>query len=1364
MVQNAATTAATLTIGNAQNLGGTFAGIIQDGAPSTGVATALNLKKAGSGTLLLSGANTYTGTTTFAGGALAIDNPASLGSGGPLSFTGGTLKYAYTPATETLSARFSTAAGQAYAIDTNGLDLTYATALSSTGGSLTKSGAGILTLAVEGPGGTATKLSGGITVTGGRLAIGDGYSHVNSTGGAITVASGATFYYSQNFISANPLTNPLTLSGPGDGAGTYGALELRGNATASGPITLAADATISHSYNNATVSGGITGTNKNLTLASTVAGQGALIVNGNISLGTGVLTKTGANAVKLGGVNSYASAVVSAGLLNFTANSALGGSGANILVESGGSVTATDLAALLPRIAPPSTGSLALPGGTVSTAYDLGSLPSLSLGASADTALTQAPLPGGGAYRFGGGGATLTVSAALGGASGLVVSGGTVVLTGAHTYSGATEVGSGTLQVEGTLSGAVGVASGATLQVGTTANTTASLVLSSPLSVAGTVRLRIDRSTTPTAEVITAPAVALTGALTVTNGGTALQAGDTFKLFNVSGTFTQTNATLNLPALNAGLAWDYSALLTTGTLRVVTFSSVGDPAWPHLLVGEFQAALTAGYSTITIAPGTYLLPDLPNYTSSFPISGKSNLTILADNVVLLVGKQRTFSLSACANVTLRGVTIRARYPSFTQGRIQSKGTNPDGTAYARWRISDGYPATFATDETYASTSTRFRADSSFNAVNQTTRTIDLATGDNYDCIVTDEGGGVWKVDFPARTSLPCAVNDWLVTRLPSANTQGYAVYLTNCTDCTLQSVTSQGGGFATFYEVEGGRNHLLACRIECSPDAPSGGTELPVVSCAADGVHARNATTGIHVEDCVFTGVLLDDCIAIHGHYRTVLSVTGNTVIYDDGDNDAATVATAGKFVIDRPVRISATNGFFAQTTCTNHEDLGDGTFRLTLADTWTIPVGARISNPDYNGGGYRIINNQLGGTRSRAIITKGDNGLISGNTIKNSGIAVNVGPEYYWEESDYCWNTTVTGNVIEDCRNGVNFVSDGAYGNKTVTITNNVFGTMLSGDAIALRGCQDVVVSGNYFAPLVNGNALDLATVNTITLANNLVEYTGTVQNRIARNTGTVTFLTGLNNGVLFAGRSTALTNTLGSFLLSALSFEWGSGGYHQILSATTGQALGVGASTTSGARVGLEAANGSDGQLWRLAPFGAADADTTLTLVNKLTGHTVTVSNGALIQQAAATGSTGQIWTPSFPSNYVYATWATSTGASTTVTADNDGDGLANLMEYALATPPLAAGTGPTFATATLTVNGTPASYLTITFVRRVAASDLTLAVEYSSDLATWSSSAVLVSSVPASDGTTSETWRTPAPVGTTARDFLRVRVTKP
>jgi autotransporter-associated beta strand protein len=79
-VQNAngsAVSNATLTVGNSANLSGTFAGIIQDG---TGGGT-LALTKAGTGTLTLSGANTYSGGTSLTAGTVTISNATSFGSG-----------------------------------------------------------------------------------------------------------------------------------------------------------------------------------------------------------------------------------------------------------------------------------------------------------------------------------------------------------------------------------------------------------------------------------------------------------------------------------------------------------------------------------------------------------------------------------------------------------------------------------------------------------------------------------------------------------------------------------------------------------------------------------------------------------------------------------------------------------------------------------------------------------------------------------------------------------------------------------------------------------------------------------------------------------------------------------------------------------------------------------------------------------------------------------------------------------------------------------------------------------------------------------------------------------------------------------
>ena len=318
---------------------------------------------------------------------------------------------------------------------------------------LTKSGTGTLSLA------GANTFSGPITVDGGRLNVPDGLS-LKSTNGAITVLSGAAFNFYQNYTGDN-LTNALILSGAGDGG--IGAFNLGANAVATGSITLNADATISHDWSNGTISGPVTGANKNLTLASTVAGQGSLIVNGNITLGSGTLTKTGANSIDLAGTNSWGAMVIEKGAVYFRNSAAMGGTGANITIGTDG-VALLDGAAIstiLSRVNTASSGAIAFSSSSAQS-IDLTNHPSLSVGAQVSMALSGTITPGGGSYRLGGGGGTLTVNSALSGSSGLVVSdklGGTILLSGGHTYSGPTTVTAGTLQVDGSLSGAVTVAS-----------------------------------------------------------------------------------------------------------------------------------------------------------------------------------------------------------------------------------------------------------------------------------------------------------------------------------------------------------------------------------------------------------------------------------------------------------------------------------------------------------------------------------------------------------------------------------------------------------------------------------------------------------------------------------------------------------------------------------------------------------------------------------------------------------------------------------------------------------------------------------------------------------------------------------------
>ena len=130
-------------------------------------------------------------------------------------------------------------------------------------------------------------------------------------------------------------------------------------------------------------------------------------------------------------------------------------------------------------------------------------------------------------------------------------------------------------------------------------------------------------------------------------------------------------------------------------------------------------------------------------------------------------------------------------------------------------------------------------------------------------------------------------------------------------------------------------------------------------------------------------------------------------------------------------------------------------------------------------------------------------------------------------------------------------------------------------------------------------------------------------------------------------------------------------------------------------------------------------------------------------------------------------YAAWAAAfPGTANNPAGDPDGDGINNLLEYALGGNPDTPGRGilPQSGVQALTVNGVAANYLTISFNRLSDADDLTYHVEFSSDLVTWSEAGVLVSSVSNGAGMLAQLWRAPGTIPTYRAFFARVRVTTP
>jgi len=321
--------------------------------------------KAGPGMLVLSGTDTYNGTTTISGGTVELNFAAASaptnnilnnsGSGAPFVLGGGVLAIQGNPSV----ANSQQLTGLTIGAGINALVASGGTT-TTTLGTFTRSNLGgyvDITLPTYGSIATTTanaNLTGGTqTILGGWATVGGGSTWaVSGTGATAGAISGLpTGSYQPSFTTGSDVDAPTGASSPA--AGTYNSLRLNNN-TGSYAITLASGGTTTIATggiletanvgaNSATLSGGTltSGNSQDLIVqqynpSSPLTIGAAIVNNGATALG---LTKTGPGMLVLNGTNSYTGiTTLSAGSLQVGSGGLLGNGAYAAAITNNGSL------------------------------------------------------------------------------------------------------------------------------------------------------------------------------------------------------------------------------------------------------------------------------------------------------------------------------------------------------------------------------------------------------------------------------------------------------------------------------------------------------------------------------------------------------------------------------------------------------------------------------------------------------------------------------------------------------------------------------------------------------------------------------------------------------------------------------------------------------------------------------------------------------------------------------------------------------------------------------------------------------------------------------------------------------------------